>query len=674
MDRVNKKSTFFQSDFILKLSTWSPGLVFASTVLLVSCGGGAPLNEAEEADLDAIVAAGQEAEILSGTSAPIPEVGAALESSGVDQTGTDSVDFTGLTSLGAALGNPRPQTIERPNVTETVGPDESGTASQNPGSQANSTATAGNANTTLEGSNTHPVGEETVPDVQKIETTEPVSSGTGNGDPAVDGDKNTNTQEGGSTGNTPTASAISNYIVVGNNPGDASCIHFDGESVDYGDFSRDTWRGWIPSTRFSIGDEFLAVENSSEHGEVIRHKYVPSSRGTERVTAAATLPVQKTYRLAQSIFLEPGWDWGGEKSQGGKMGFGFGGGTSPTGGTIDYAGFTARMMWRGQGDGTAKIGIYSYAADRPKQYGEDILIENYLAPIGEWINLIIEIQTNSSTSSYDGRMRIWLDGEEVLDKQNVGWQLEGNEPSIDSLFYSSFYGGSDASWSPDHTTYQKLRDVCWSAVVDGYSGIDPDAGRFVVNSTYPDSLLSDVGVNTLIPSRSHASLARTDELAEEAKVRLEIEAPAYDSESEQYVRAAVSELRSARQLLNDMVTADSTGLVSHFLYAREMTSILGNSSDQETVDHTRLSTIDNLIIDATRSLVDTYIAKVEELEGFETCEKSPRGLGCEDLLSSYQLILDYSSEMDATNLTNYFTHAELASYHAINLLTNESEK
>ena len=325
-----------------------------------------------------------------------------------------------------------------------------------------------------------------------------------------------------------TTTGSGSAIVVGSGPGDAVCLDLTNHQIGFGGVSDSHWKQWIPSLRYSIGEEFLAVEDTANYGKVLRHKYVPSSIGSGRVVTASSLNLQRTYRLAQSIYLEPGWDWGqiAKKGGGGKLGFGLGGGTTPSGGTVDPNGFTARLMWRGQSDGTAKIGIYSYAADRTKTYGEDVLIDNYAAPIGEWINIIIEIQTNSSTSSYDGRMRIWLDGVQVLDKQNVGWQLGGSTPAVDSLYYSSFYGGSSAEWGPYNTTYAKMRNVCWSSVVNGYSGIDPDNGRYEVFSTvnpgtsYGDDPWGDSGAPDWFAKREEAK-----QLAEASRVQIEFLAP-----------------------------------------------------------------------------------------------------------------------------------------------------
>jgi hypothetical protein len=206
------------------------------------------------------------------------------------------------------------------------------------------------------------------------------------------------------------------------------------------------------------------------------------------VVVGAELPEAGVYRLVQSMYLEPGWDWGGDAHyQTGKFGFGFSGGTSPTGGTLDTGGFSARVIWRGNNDGTARMAIYSYAADRPGQYGEDVYFGEFEAPTGEWFDLAMEIQVNSSINAADGRMRGWINGQLLLDRDGVAWQTSGAKPSIDNLYYTAFYGGNSAEWSPDRTTHAQFRDVCWAAVVDGYSGIDPDTGRIVA----PDSVQLD---------------------------------------------------------------------------------------------------------------------------------------------------------------------------------------
>jgi len=163
-------------------------------------------------------------------------------------------------------------------------------------------------------------------------------------------------------------------------------------------------------------------------------------------------------------------------------------------------------MWRGKHlgggvfDGTARLVIYSYQADRPDNIGLDHQMGEFHVPIGEWFDVVYEIESNSSIRESDGSMRAWVNGELLLDKGGVQWQAEGGVPSIDTLYYSSFYGGSNSGWAPDDPTYARVKDVCWSAVVDGYSGIDPDNGRINVDaSALANTVFNDGGAEDVAP-------------------------------------------------------------------------------------------------------------------------------------------------------------------------------
>lgn len=81
--------------------------------------------------------------------------------------------------------------------------------------------------------------------------------------------------------------------------------------------------------------------------------------------------------------FEDGWSWGG-KHQGGKLGFGLGGGSTPAGGEVKPDGFTCRLMWRGNHDGTGRLCVYSYAADRGKTYRRDLNFDPGTVTIGKW--------------------------------------------------------------------------------------------------------------------------------------------------------------------------------------------------------------------------------------------------------------------------------------------------
>lgn len=339
-----------------------------------------------------------------------------------------------------------------------------------------------------------------------------------------------------------------NTVIVGSNPGDAQCLNFGDKAIGFGSLKDDDWRNWMPGFRFAIGEEFLSVEVDEDGNSNLRHKYVPWERGTERVVMGADLPKYTTYRITEKVFFEPGWEWGGDTYEGGKLAFGFGGGATPSGGIIDPAGFTARIMWRGnylgggEYDGTGRFVVYSYAADRPERVGEDIFFDNYIVPIGEWIQITYEVKANSSINKSDGHVRTWVNGELMLDNKNMGWQLAGDKPGIDTFYYSSFYGGSNPGWAPSKPTYAKVKDVCWAPVVDGYSGINPDDGMLYVDPASTGSPVFNDGIE--LP-RWSALQKELLSLVEEAKALLQITAPSADITAQDNYKNAVAGANAA---------------------------------------------------------------------------------------------------------------------------------
>ncbi len=266
-------------------------------------------------------------------------------------------------------------------------------------------------------------------------------------------------------------------IKVGQSPGDAQCLNLPSSNKSFGSIGVSDWRNWVGNNdlAYAAENENLAVDASTDNRKSLRQKLAPASKGSTRSVARAGLTPGKTYRLTQSVYFEPGFDWGG-KNEGGKLGFGLGGGSAPTGGLVRTDGFTLRFMWRGNKDGTAHIALYSYAADRGQKYGADYPLEGFDAPIGKWFELSMELTVNSATGVADGSVRAWADGVLRVERNNIAWQTSGGQPSVQDLFYTTFYGGNDTSWSPDHTTHVRFSDVCWAPVVDGYSGIDLDSG------------------------------------------------------------------------------------------------------------------------------------------------------------------------------------------------------
>ncbi|HEY8430721.1 MAG TPA: hypothetical protein VIL20_20220 [Sandaracinaceae bacterium] len=154
------------------------------------------------------------------------------------------------------------------------------------------------------------------------------------------------------------------------------------------------------------------------------------------------------------VRFDPDFDF----RRGGKLP-GLVGGEANTGGRRPDGtdGWSARIMWRPNG----RIVQYVYHPDQPTDDGEDFpwdaQCQRYFEP-GRWHCVETYVQMNTVTPSgglHDGVVRSWLDGELALDRTDVRFR-DVEDLAIDALYFSTFFGGGDASWAPltdQHATF-----------------------------------------------------------------------------------------------------------------------------------------------------------------------------------------------------------------------------
>jgi len=435
------------------------------------------------------------------------------------------------------------------------------------------------------------------------------------------------------------AASSSDEIILGDGPGDARCLVLGGSDQGFGSIDKSDWSAWLPGVRFSLGHQHLSLDTTPSGRTTLRQQLVPSSRGSDRVIIAANVDEARTYRFMQSVYLEPGWDWGGEVSQGGKMGFGLGGGTAASGGKNDPSGFTSRYIWRGNRDGTARIAIYSYAADRPGKYGEDIYLEGFPAPIGEWFDLIMEVKLNSSTGKADGSLRAWANGELRVHRTDMAWQTAGDTPTIDSFLYSTFYGGSGPEWSPDKTTHLRLADVCWAPVVDGYSGIDPDNGRIRAPENLrpggPGVLLD--GAPQAFEPGDRGLRGSVRGLIESARVVTEfmlptdnVSADAALNEGVDFMNVALAQSHWVSENDPDIYAPDLLGLYEAIEAVDRAGRISASATFREDV-----AVVRSELSDAARQLVDASIEAADAELDASGCRATPTAGACGTALAEF---------------------------------------
>jgi hypothetical protein len=174
--------------------------------------------------------------------------------------------------------------------------------------------------------------------------------------------------------------------------------------------------------------------------------------------AAWKVPAQKEYYLSYWINFGKNFDFDGPKYSGGKLpGLGGAGGLCSGGETPNgNNGFTSRYMWRENG----KAVLYLYHMNQTGKWGDDFEFKGsdgknkYFQP-GKWHNLVQRVRINDGNQS-NGEIDVWMDKEKVLSLDDL--KFVTNNKGIDTVFFSTFHGGSGSNWWPEREVKANLDD------------------------------------------------------------------------------------------------------------------------------------------------------------------------------------------------------------------------
>jgi len=153
------------------------------------------------------------------------------------------------------------------------------------------------------------------------------------------------------------------------------------------------------------------------------------------------------------VRFDPGFDF----VKGGKLP-GLAGGAANTGGRKPTGtdGWSARMMWLARGE----VVQYVYHVDQPTDFGENFHWDRggqrFFSP-GTWHHVEHRIAINTP-SQRDGIVQGWFDGVMALDRRDIRFR-NVNTFAIDVFAFSTFFGGSDATWAPvkdEHVTFDRF--------------------------------------------------------------------------------------------------------------------------------------------------------------------------------------------------------------------------
>ncbi|HEY9649617.1 MAG TPA: hypothetical protein V6C95_03065, partial [Coleofasciculaceae cyanobacterium] len=234
-------------------------------------------------------------------------------------------------------------------------------------------------------------------------------------------------------------------------------------------FEATNWKErWSVSSDKDWGWENATVitDPSGKFAKVLRVRY-PAGSASPAVSRKYNVPLGGTQfystlgitatnslRLSYYLRFSENFDF----VKGGKLP-GLFGGDGASGGTIPNGtdGFSTRFMWRKNGDGE----VYAYLPTS-NEYGTSIGRGNWRFQPGRWYRLEQEVRLNQPGQN-NGQIRVWLDGQEVLEQQGLTFRSI-DQLKINGIFFSTFFGGNDTSWATPKDVYVDFANFSVMAV------------------------------------------------------------------------------------------------------------------------------------------------------------------------------------------------------------------
>jgi hypothetical protein len=90
----------------------------------------------------------------------------------------------------------------------------------------------------------------------------------------------------------------------------------------------------------------------------------------------------------------------------------------------------------------------------PALFGWDTV--HRTAPAREW-HCIEEYVNIGTAGNDDGRLKVWVDGEQKIDIDDMRfWNEENDNGKIGGVYFSTFHGGNSEDWAPDNDSYAQF--------------------------------------------------------------------------------------------------------------------------------------------------------------------------------------------------------------------------
>lgn len=170
--------------------------------------------------------------------------------------------------------------------------------------------------------------------------------------------------------------------------------------------------------------------------------------------------------LNYDVYFSPDFDF----VKGGKLPGLWGGITNTcSGGRHSDNCFSTRFMWRSGGQGE----VYAYIPKEQESgfcsradvhcdfnYGHSLGRGKWTFKKGQWQNIAQYVHLNTPGHT-DGYIRVFLDGKQVHEIQNIALRNQASL-QINGMLFSTFFGGSDSSWATPHSVYSYFKNFVLS--------------------------------------------------------------------------------------------------------------------------------------------------------------------------------------------------------------------
>jgi len=131
--------------------------------------------------------------------------------------------------------------------------------------------------------------------------------------------------------------------------------------------------------------------------------------------------------------------------------------------------FSSRVMWRTDGMGE----VYAYLPENNANdalcssnhflcnqdgFGTSIDRGSFSFVTGKWNLVTLLVRLNSPLNTLNGEITLYYNNVKALDEQAIQLRTD-NDINIGGLYFSTFFGGNDASWAPPQTTHAYFRNI-----------------------------------------------------------------------------------------------------------------------------------------------------------------------------------------------------------------------